>query len=75
MTRALLATAANETDQQVLQSKIIQLSNLQKTILSDANTPDEIDALKRKIDQVTAVKTDEVMATMSNEIPRLETTV
>jgi DNA primase len=74
MARALLATAANETDQQILQSKIIELNKLQKTILSDANTPGEIDALKRKIDQVTAVKTDDVAIT-NNESLRMETTV
>ncbi len=42
--------SVSENDQQALQSKIIQLKKLQDEILSNANTPEEIDALKRKID-------------------------
>lgn len=64
--RFLLASAQNESEQELLQSRISQLNQFERVSLVSAGTLEELDELKRKIETVTGAK---------EPIPTLETTV
>lgn len=51
--RNMLATAADESEQQALQSKILELARMATMALPSANSIERLEELKRKIDHLT----------------------